>query len=123
MDRRRRTAGVAGGILATAVTLFLPQSVLAERMDCDRDDDNAKQPADSRCEPRQEPKLRVEPYDDVGESRVPPRSPDLGAAFNPLSPSIGPGSGKLGPEAGRGVLQPDSDRGRGKVPTRKPGPR
>ena len=123
MDCSRRTAWLTGGILAAAVILFPQQQALAEPMDCAKDGGKAKQPTGTRCEPRPEPKLRVEPYhDDVGRSRVPPRSPDLGAAFNPLSPSIGPGSGKLGPEAGRGVLQPDPDTGRDKA-TKKRQPR
>lgn len=124
MDHGRSTAGLTGGILAAAVTLLLVQQALAEPMQCDREGGKANQPMDSRCDPRPAPELRVEPFDDeVGESRVPPRSPDLGAAFNPLSPSIGPGSGKLGPEAGRGTLQPDNGPGRGNVPAKKRKPR
>ncbi|HEU4685566.1 MAG TPA: HlyD family secretion protein [Nitrospira sp.] len=48
------------------------------------------------------------------ESSVPPRSPDLGAAYQPLSPSIGPGSSGLGPAAGpsRTPLKANEMRGR-----------
>ena len=119
-DRGRRTAGLTGGMLAAAVTLLLLQQAVAEPMKCAGDGRKSKQTGDSRCDPRPAPELRVEPFDDeVGESRVPPRSPDLGAAFNPLSPSIGPGSGKLGPEAGRGALQPDKGPGRGDLTPKK----
>lgn len=124
MERSGRTAHLTGGILAAAVSLVLQQQAPAEPMKCAGDGGKTNQPTDSRCEPRPQPELRVEPFDDeVGESRVPSRSPDLGAAFNPLSPSIGPGSGKLGPEAGRGVLQPDKGPGRGNVPAKKQKPR
>lgn len=110
-------------MLAVAVALLLQQQAMAGSMECAGDLRKPNEPADTRCEPRPEPDVQAESYhDDVGQSRVPPRSPDLGAAFDPLSPSIGPGSGKLGPEAGRGVLQPDPYSGRDK-PSKKRRPR
>lgn len=50
------------------------------------------------------------------ESTIPRRSPDLGSAYFPLAPSIGPGSSNLGPEAGPGASRPgflrEKDTGR-----------